>query len=77
VFNQLYNPRSHLHKKFVQYWRKIARTFKGNPYVIAYELINEPFVGNAIRNPLLLLPTLAERIKFQQFYDNVVTAIRQ
>lgn len=77
VFNHLYNPRHHLHKKFVQYWQKIAKTFKGNPYVIAYELINEPFVGNAIRNPFLLLPSLAERIKFQQFYDNVVTAIRK
>lgn len=77
VFNHLYNPRTYLHKKFVQYWQKIAETFKGNPYVIAYELINEPFVGNAVRNPLLLIPSLAERFKFQQFYDNVVTAIRQ
>ena len=24
VFNQLYNPRTHLHKKFVKYWQKIA-----------------------------------------------------
>ena len=59
VFNELYNTRSYLHKKFVQFWRKIAETFRGNPYVIAYELINEPFVGNAIRNPFLLTPTVA------------------
>jgi hypothetical protein len=36
MFNQLYNPRTYLHKKFVQYWQKVATYFKGNPYVIAY-----------------------------------------
>lgn len=77
MFDQLYNPHTYLHKKFVQYWQKVASYFKGNPYVIAYELINEPFVGNAIRNPFLLIPTVAERVKFQQFYDSVVTGIRE
>lgn len=59
VFNELYNTRSYLHKKFVKYWQKVAETFRGNPYVVAYELINEPFVGNAVRNPFLLAPTVA------------------
>ena len=39
--------------------------------------MNEPFVGNAVRNPLLLLPSVAERFKFQKFYDSVVTGIRE
>lgn len=39
-FNDLYNPRHKLNKKFNDYWQKVAQTFKGNPYVIAYELIN-------------------------------------
>ena len=77
VFNELYDTRSYLHKKYVKYWQKLAETFRGNPYIVAYELINEPFVGNAIRNPFLLMPTVADRFKFQHFYDNVVSSIRQ
>lgn len=76
TFNRIYNTNHHLHKKFVAYWKKVASYFKGNPYVIAYELMNEPFVGDAVRNPLLLLPSVAERFKFQKFYDSVVTGIR-
>lgn len=76
TFNHLYNTNHYLHKKFVAYWKKIASYLKGNPYVVAYELINEPFVGNSVRNPLLLLPSVAERFKFQRFYDSVVEGIR-
>lgn len=76
TFNHLYNTNHHLHKKFVAYWKKVASYLRGNPYVIAYELINEPFVGNAVRNPFLILPSVAERFKFQKFYDSVVSGIR-
>lgn len=39
-FNNLYNAKHPLNHKFVKYWEKVALTFKDNPYVIAYELIN-------------------------------------
>ena len=35
-FNNLYNLKHKLNHKFNAYWKKIAETFKGNPYVIAY-----------------------------------------
>lgn len=50
---------------------KVASKFRGNKYVIGYELINEPFVGNPLRNVALLLPSVAERVHFQQFYDRL------
>ncbi len=40
IFNHIYNPRHYLHKKYVAYWKKVASYLKGNPYVIAYELMN-------------------------------------
>jgi len=58
-FGHLYNPKHELNKRFIQYWKKVASTFKGNPYVIAYELINEPWIGNVWRNPLLIVPSMA------------------
>jgi len=40
VFNHLYDTNHYVHKKFVNYWKTVAKYLKGNPYVIAYELIN-------------------------------------
>ncbi len=54
----------------------MAKTFAGNQYVIAYELINEPFIGNFWKNPLLVIPSVAERFKFQNFYDKLSQTIR-
>lgn len=75
-FNNLYNTNHKLNKKFNDYWKKIAETFKGNPYVIAYELINEPFIGNFWRDPVLVVPSMAERMKLQNFYDKLSETIR-
>jgi len=70
-FNDLYNTKHRLNHKFNDYWRKIAETFVGNPYIIAYELINEPFIGNFWRNPFLVIPSMGERLKLQNFYDKL------
>lgn len=61
----------------MKYWQKVAETFKGNQYVIAYELINEPWIGNIWRNPLLIVPSMAERLKLQSFYDQLSLIIRK
>lgn len=71
AFAELYRKDSHLNQKFTAYWKKIASRFKGNPHVLGYELINEPFVGNAIRDLFLVVPSVAERAKFQDFYDRL------
>jgi aryl-phospho-beta-D-glucosidase BglC (GH1 family) len=57
-------------------WQKVAEHFKGNKYVIAYDLLNEPWVGNQIRNPFLLIPGVAEKVKLQKFYDRLSESIR-
>lgn len=31
----------------MDYWDLLAATFAGNPYVVGYDTINEPFPGNA------------------------------
>lgn len=71
TFEELYRIGSKLNTKFTEYWKKIATRFKDNKYVIAYELINEPFPGNPYRDPLILIPSMGERFNFQEFYDNL------
>lgn len=44
--------------------------------MIAYELLNNPWVGNQYRNPALLLPRVADKLKLQGFYDRLSEGIR-
>jgi len=30
--------------------------FANNPYIIGYDPINEPFIGNFLKNPSMLIP---------------------
>ena len=34
-----------LRDSFAAFWAKVAQEFVGNPYVIGYELFNEPWAG--------------------------------
>lgn len=63
--------------KFEAYWLQVAKVFKNNPYVIAYELINEPFAGAVFKNPLVVDPWVAEAVNLQRFYDRLAKAIRE
>jgi len=44
--------------------------------VIGYELINEPWAGNYIANPALVLPGIAGLLNLQPLYDKLAKAIR-
>jgi endoglycosylceramidase len=39
-FGHLWKNKHGLLDKLGNYWKKVAETFKDNPYVIGYELIN-------------------------------------
>lgn len=58
-FEELYHEGSCFFRQMTKAWQKVAEHFKGNKYVIAYDLLNEPWVGNQIRNPFLLIPGVA------------------
>ena len=55
---------------------KVAETFKTSEYVIAYELMNEPWPGDHFHNPLVMVPGLSEVINMQHAYDIIATKIR-
>ncbi|KAL4454589.1 hypothetical protein ABPG74_021794 [Tetrahymena malaccensis] len=44
---------------------------------IGYELINEPFAGNIFKNPLLLIPGFADRLRLQDAYEVIAQEIRK
>lgn len=76
AIGNMYDNVNALRDSFVGYWKTVASAFVGNPFVIGYELMNEPFAGNIYANPLLLVPGYADRFKLQPLYDAVNAAIR-
>ena len=75
-FGSLWTNRHGLRDLFVKYWMKVAETFKGDEFVIAYELINEPWAGDQYINPLVMVPGLSEVIDMQHAYDIISAKIR-
>mmetsp|Transcript_36033 Transcript_36033/g.50042 ORF Transcript_36033/g.50042 Transcript_36033/m.50042 type:complete len:84 (+) Transcript_36033:145-396(+) len=49
----------------------------GASHVLGFELINEPFAGNIVRHPRLLLPGVADRVMLQPAYDTLGNMIRE
>lgn len=70
AFNRLYENTDGLQDKFLGYWDRLASHFSGNPYVIGYDPINEPYPSDYFTNPLVVLePGLFDREKLQPLYN--------
>jgi endoglycosylceramidase len=77
-FESLYKNVSGLMDSWANYWAHLAATVgNGNNAVVGYELMNEPMGGDALSNPKLFIPGVADRTVLQPAYDTVTKAIRQ
>jgi len=64
---------------YSNFWTAVISAYaQVNPaVVVGYEIINEPFAGDVFTNPLLVLPSVADKENLQPFYNNITLAIRQ
>jgi hypothetical protein len=59
------------------HWEMVAAHFVGHPGVLAYEMMNEPGVGDHVGRPSLLLESgVAERVNVGPFMERIHSAIR-
>merc|ERR1712142_408734 len=73
-FQQLYQD----HKtEFANFWRQVALRFRGDPAILGYELMNEPWTGDMYRDGSLLLPGNAGYELLEPFYNVASDAIRE
>ncbi|KAJ7545001.1 hypothetical protein O6H91_09G102300 [Diphasiastrum complanatum] len=75
-FQDLYENRWGWADRLADYWKVVAKAFRSEPGVLGYELMNEPWAGNFYRNPLLLLPGVADKINLVPFYEKLQAAVR-
>mmetsp|Transcript_63829 Transcript_63829/g.118646 ORF Transcript_63829/g.118646 Transcript_63829/m.118646 type:complete len:519 (-) Transcript_63829:84-1640(-) len=74
---QLYDNVAGRLDAFAVFWQRVARRFKNNPHILGYELINEPWIGDFFANPKLAIPSHADVVNMQPFYDKLHAAIRE
>lgn len=54
----LYDNEQQIQDHFAEFWGQVAQRFQGNPYVLGYELLNEPWTGDIYRHPEQLKPSM-------------------
>ncbi|EWC44765.1 hypothetical protein DRE_06543 [Drechslerella stenobrocha 248] len=76
AFGRLYSNFEGLGDMWAAYWRVLAERYGSMPGVMGYDLMNEPWVGNHIANPLLLVPGVADRVSMEPLWNKGNDAIR-
>lgn len=66
-------PNKDLQDHYIKMWLKVIERFKNNPYVIGYELMNEPHPGDG----RMLTNGHYARVQLSAFYDRLIRAIRE
>lgn len=77
AFQNLYDNYDGLQDALGLFWKKIAERFHSFDKVFGYELINEPWAGDHLSNPLRLLPGYADKHNLGPMYDNLNNYIRE
>lgn len=65
--------------RFYNFWQIAGSTFGRpdlSPSVLGYEIMNEPWPGDVLSNPLLLVPGIADSVNLQPFFTNATAALR-
>ena len=60
AFDALFSNKNGLQDKFISYWDHTSARFAKNPYVVGYDPLNEPLVGNPLHNLFMEVPGVAD-----------------
>ncbi|MEZ5023823.1 MAG: cellulase family glycosylhydrolase [Chitinophagales bacterium] len=68
-----YSDHTYLQDHYIAMWQKVVERFKDNPYVLGYDLMNEPWGGDLIK---AFITGDFERNQLTAFYERLIPAIR-
>ena len=77
AYKSFYENKYDIQEKFAKFWQVVAKEFKGNKYVVGYDIWNEPFPGGLFDNLSLLWPNKADMEQIAPVYAKVDKAIRE
>lgn len=67
-----YTTYKELQDHYILMWKKVLERFKNNPYVIGYDIMNEPYGGD----PIKALGDF-EKNTLKKFYDKIIPELRK
>ena len=71
AFGSFFTNKQGLQDKFVAYWDRVSQRFSGNPYVVGYDPLNEPFPANPARDPMLFFPGNMDKAYLAPMYEKI------
>jgi hypothetical protein len=75
AFQTLYATRQG-QQDFGAFWGATVTAFAGVQGVLGWELLNEPWAGDVLADPLRILPSVADATLLGPFFSNVTNALR-
>ncbi|KAH1474889.1 hypothetical protein KXX53_005837 [Aspergillus fumigatus] len=76
AFGRLYNNYDGLGDAFAAYWKKLASEYVETTNVVGYNLLNEPWVGDSMADPTLLVPGVADHKVLEGLWNRAAKQIR-
>ena len=66
----MYDNEAGIRDRMGLFWTRVAERFAGNPYILGYELINEPWAGDIYGHPDQL-----EAREFFSAYTSIIISL--
>ena len=77
AYKKFYENVNNIQDKFVEFWKVVATKFKGNNYVLGYDLWNEPSPGGFLEDFKNIIPGRPDLYSVLPLYKKVNEALRE
>ena len=77
AYRNFYQNRANIQDKFVEFWKTVVKRFKGNKYILGYDLWNEPAPGGPMEDIKSMIPGRPDIKDILPVYRKVDTELRK
>lgn len=76
-YSRIYKNVYNLQDRFNDFWNFTSAFFASNPYVVGYDILNEPLQANMNTEPWVMIPGVNDYINLQPLYKRITETIRE
>ena len=77
AYRNFYQNKANIQEKFVEFWKVVVKRFKGNKYILGYDLWNEPAPGGPLEDIKNMIPGRPDKVDILPVYRKVNDALRE